>query len=293
MFQVLLSIIIFLTGLVFGSFLNCVIYRLETKQSFLKGRSYCPLCKHKLSWIDLVPVFSFIFLKGKCRYCQKKISAQYPLVETATGILFVFIINHIFLPGVSFLMLSKSTIVDLLDGGFFSQNLILVLFSLLITCFLIIIFVYDLKHFIIPDKVIYPAIVLTFIYRLFWILSFELDLTFGFWNLDFKKLLNPLFSAAIASAFFLTIFLISRGRWIGFGDVKLGFFMGLLLGWPNIISALFISFLLGAIIGVGLILAKKKGLKSEVPFGPFLVTGTFIALFWGEKIINWYLGLFI
>jgi prepilin signal peptidase PulO-like enzyme (type II secretory pathway) len=107
--------------------------------------------------------------------------------------------------------------------------------------------------------------------------------------LDFKILANSLFSAILVSAFFLTIVLISGGKWLGFGDVKLVFFLGLLLGFPNILVAFFFSFFLGAIIGIGLVIVKKKTLKSEIPFGPFLVSGTFIAFFWGKEIIEWYL----
>jgi len=258
---ILFKIFIFLFGLIVGSFLNCVIYRLEKKESFLKGRSYCPNCKHKLSWQDLIPVFSFLELKGKCRYCKKPISWQYPIVELATGVLFVLVFDIAF------------------------PNLILSIFYFLISSFLIIIFAYDLKYYIIPDEIVFSVIIASFLYQLF-----------GNWKLEIGNLLlisNPLFSALGASLFFLTIFLISKGKWLGFGDVKLAFFMGLFLGFPNIAVALFFSFLIGAMIGVGLILSGKKSLKSEVPFGPFLVTGTFIALFWGEKIINWYLTLFV
>ncbi len=247
---------IFIFGLIIGSFLNCVIYRLEIgKKPF--GRSFCPRCKHKLSWQDLIPVLSFVILKGKCRYCHKKISIQYPLVELATGFLFLFTVY-----GLRFTVLEA-------------------VFYLIINCFLIIVFVYDLKHYIIPDKVIFPAIIITFFYQLFRVL----DLGFGHW--DF------IFSAFLASGFFLAIVLISKGRWMGMGDVKLAFFMGLFLGFPQIFVALFLSFFIGAIIGIGLIALNKKGLKSEIPFGPFLVVGTFIALFYGEQIINWYLSLFL
>lgn len=253
---------VFLFGLAVGSFLNCIIYRLQTKESFLKGRSHCPYCKHILSWQDLIPVLSFLILRGKCRYCKKQISWQYPLVELATGILFVLITSAT--PDVAFLTT----------------------YYLLLTSFLIIIFVYDLKYYIIPDKVIYPAIAITFLYNLF--------IHFNPQILSTKfYLLNTLLAALIGSFFFLFIFLLSRGKWIGFGDVKLAFFMGLFLNFPNILVALFFAFLIGAIIGIGLVLASKKKLRSEVPFGPFLVAGTFIALFGGEKIINWYLNLFL
>ena len=146
------------------------------------------------------------------------------------------------------------------------------------------IFVYDLRHYIIPDKVIYPAILVAGSWQL--VARIFLNLTTN------HQLLTTIFSALGASAFFLLIFLISRGKWLGFGDVKLGFFMGLFLGFPNILMALFFAYLIGAIIGIGLIFAGKKTLKSEVPFGPFLVTGTFITLFFGNQIINWYLNFF-
>ena len=246
--EILFYIFIFFFGLTVGSFLNSIIYRLRSGESFLFKRSFCPHCQHQLSWQDLIPIFSFLILRGKCRYCSQKISLQYPLVELATGLLFVsFFIFHF-----SF-------------------------FIFIIACFLIIIFVYDLKYYLIPDKIIYPAIAVTFLYQLFRIS-------------DFKLLVNPLLSALPASLFFLTIVLVSRGKWMGVGDIKLAFFIGLFLGWPNILVALFLAFFIGAIIGVGLIVTGKKTLKSEVPFGPFLVAGTFMAMFWGQNIINWYLN---
>ena len=258
------SIFIFVFGLLVGSFLNCLIYRLELKElkgerkSPLKGRSFCPSCKHVLSWYDLIPILSFFYLRGKCRYCGKKISIQYPLVELATALMFLLVFN--------------SSMVQAIE-----LNLLFLFYYLLITCFLIIIFVFDLKHFIIPDVVLFPAIVITFLYRVFF--SERLSLS-GF-----------IFSALISGLFFLLIFLISRGKWLGFGDVKLVLFMGLFLGYPQILVGLFLSFFIGAIIGVMLMLLKKKGLKSEVPFGPFLVVGTYIGLFWGQQIYNWYLNL--
>jgi len=249
---------VFLFGLATGSFLNSIIYRLKTGESFLFKRSYCPYCKHKLNWQDLIPIFSFITLKGKCRYCKKLISLQYSLVELVTAILFVLIFK---------LTISNQQLT--------SFSILNTCFLFLVSCFLIVIFVYDLKHYIIPDKIIYPAIGITFLYNIFY--SYFI--------------LNTLYSAFGAAIFFLAIVLISKGRWMGVGDVKLVLFMGLFLGFPSILVALFFAFFLGAIIGIGLILTGKKTLKSEVPFGPFLVTGTFIALFLGNQIINCYLNL--
>ena len=263
-----------LFGLVMGSFLNCIIYRLQTGESFLKGRSFCPHCRHELSWQDLIPVFSFLILKGKCRYCQKPISWQYPLVELATGIIFLLIVWNLEF-GIC------------LEFGIWN-----LLFYLLISCFLIIIFVYDLKHYIIPDAVIYPAIAIAFLYQLFRMLNFVNWNLFGIWNVE-SGILRPISSAFLASLFFLAIVFLSQGKWMGLGDVKLAFLMGLFLGFPNILVALFLAFFIGAIIGIGLIISGKRTLKSEVPFGPFLITGTFIALFWGNQITNWYLSLFI
>jgi leader peptidase (prepilin peptidase) / N-methyltransferase len=256
MFNFIIYSFVFIFGLIIGSFLNCVIFRLEKEESFLKGRSYCPRCKKTLQAIDLIPILSFLILRGKCRYCHKKISKQYPLVELATAILFVLIFQYF-------------------GAGF---NFAGLMFSLAIFCFLIVIFVYDLKHFLIPDKIIYPAIALALVYHLF----------------DFKNLLFSFLPSALGGfVFFLIIFLISRGKWLGFGDVKLVFLLGLFLGFPNFLVAFFLSFTIGAIIGIGLIVLERKKLKSEVPFAPFLVAGTLIAFFWGEKMLNWYLSLIV
>jgi prepilin signal peptidase PulO-like enzyme (type II secretory pathway) len=268
MVEILTSFFVFCFGLFVGSFLNCVIYRLEKSESFLKGRSYCPYCKHILSWQDLIPIFSFIFLRGKCRYCQKPISWQYPLVELATGILFVFTLIYFF-PKTSILL--NSAMTELTS-----------IYYLVIVCFLIVIFVYDLKHYIIPDQVIYPAIVLAFLYNIYQFAINNQQLT-----------INNFLFAFGAAAFFLTIVLISRGKWMGVGDIKLAFLMGLFLGFPDILVALFLAFLIGAAVGLILIALGKKTLKSEVPFAPFLVTGTFLAMFFGQKLIDTYLNLFL
>jgi len=242
---------IFVLGVCIGSFLNCAIYRMESKKS-LSGRSFCPHCKHTLSWQDLFPVFSFLFLGGKCRYCHKSISWQYPAVELSTGILFVLCFNL--------------------------QNIIYSIFLLIIISCLIVVFVYDLKHYLIPDKILFPAVMITLVYR-----SVE----------NISSVSNFLIAAIIAAGFFLLIFLISKGRAMGFGDVKLAVLMGLLLGMPNIFLALFLAFFFGAIIGIILMVLQKKSLKSEIPFGPFLIIGTFIAILYGEQLVNWYMHLFL
>ncbi len=260
-------IFIFIIGLLIGSFLNCVIWRIGKKQSFLKGRSYCPHCKHSLEWYDLFPVFSFISLKGKCRYCKKSISSQYPLVELSVGLLFVFV------------YLQSS--IDLL-GFNLIYNLYHLVFLWSIIAIFTIIFVYDLKHYIIPDEITLAGLVVTIAW-----LGFSFYLKF----LNTTDLLFYLYSALGSAAFFFCFWFFSRGKAMGFGDVKLAFLLGFVLGWPNIVAGLFISFLLGGIVGVILIALKKRKLKSAVPFGPFLVIGALIAIFYGSDLINWYLSL--
>ena len=242
--------LIFLFGLIMGSFLNAVIYRLDSGESIVKSRSHCPKCGHVLAWYELVPIFSFVIQGGKCRECKGSISWQYPMVELATAILFILVLYY---------------------------NLPL-LYTLTISSLLMVIFVYDLKHYIIPDKIIYPAILVSGIFV---------------WQHATYNIQYTIYAAIGASVFFAAMFFASRGKWMGFGDVKLAFFMGLFLGWPNILVGLFAAFMLGGIIGMGLIVCGKKTMKSQVPFGPFLVTGTFIAMFLGNKIMEWYFSLFI
>lgn len=242
--------LIFILGLLVGSFLNAVICRLHSGESIIKARSHCPKCGHVLAWHELVPVVSFVLQMGKCRACKKRISLQYPVVELATAILFALALYY---------------------------NLPL-FYTFTIISFLIVIFVYDLKHYIIPDKIVYPAILLSSI----WL-----------WRYTPYDILYTIYAAVGASLLFAAIFLVSRGKWLGFGDVKLVFFMGLFLGWPNILVALFAAFTLGGIIGLGLVATRAKTMKSQVPFGPFLVIGTFVAMFFGEEIVKWYLGLLL
>ncbi len=262
--MLLIYFIALLFGFCCGSFLNCVIYRLEKKKSFIRGRSFCPKCKHILAWYDLIPIFSFLVLQGKCRYCKKKISIQYPLVELATGLLFLLIFNGSPM---------------LTTYGF---QIFKLFYLLVITCLLEIIFIYDLKHYIIPDKAVYSAILLSLLFVIF-----------NSYVTNYKSIINPLVAGLFAGVFFFLIWLVSRGKWMGFGDVKLAFLMGIFLGFPDILTAVFFASFIGSIVGLILIALKKKKMKSEVPFGPFLVLGTFIGLFWGEKIIHWYLSFLL
>ena len=243
-----------LLGVATGSFLNCFLYRISVNKK-PEGRSYCPKCKQGLSSKDLVPLFSYIFLLGRCRYCKEKISIQYPLVELFTGLLFLLAYIH---------------------AGFSLE--LIYLFTVLF--FLIFIFVYDLKHYIIPDFANFSLIGVAFLY---------LSLSSFFYN-SVEILIFGVISALGAFLFFFSLYYFTKGKGMGFGDVKYVVFMGFFLNYPDILAGLFISFLLGAIIGLLLIVLKKKKAKSQVPFGPFLIAGTLIAYFYGEKLIDAYLN---
>src|SRR3989344_5798901 len=243
---------IFILGLVIGSFLNAVIFRLKKNEQFIKGRSKCLFCKKELKPRDLIPVVSFIFLKGRCRFCQKRISWQYPLLELATGLL--FLIGYFYYPAA---------------GQPFNY-----LAYLSFSCFLIVIFTYDLKYYLILDKVSLTALLVAFL------ANFLLG----------RDPLNLLLGAVLVAGFFLSQFLISKGKRIGGGDIRLGLVMGAMLGWPLVLVALFLAYIIGAIIGLWLIVLKKKAWGSQLPFGTFLAAATWLSLCWGERLMNWYLN---
>jgi len=280
----MVSFFVFLLGLVVGSFLNAFIYRLEVQQGMRqvahnrkkseatvwRGRSFCPSCGHALAFTDLLPLLSFVLLKGRCRHCKGKISLQYPVVELATGLLFVAVL---------------SLVVENLTKLSFPQ-VAQILYLWVIASALIVIFVYDLKHYIIPDKVLYPTIGL--------VVAWDLLLSFGgVDNLTKLSFAGAVLSGIGAAGFFFAIYILSKGKWMGFGDVKLALFMGLFLGFPGIVTALFAAFLTGALVGVALVASSKKRMRSEVPFGPFLVAGTIIAFFFGEQLFNIYLSFLL
>lgn len=247
------ALLVVILGLVVGSFLNAVIYRLHADISFMKGRSFCPWCKHDLHVWDLVPVFSYFLLRGKCRYCRKKISWQYPIVELCTALVF-------------FLLWWQY--------GIEASLLVYMIYAAI----LMVIFVFDLKYYLILDKVTIPAMVVSFILSA---VVLRIDV------------ISLLLGALIGGGFFLLQFYISRGKWIGGGDIRLGAVMGLMVGFPHIIVALFIAYLFGSLIGIVLIARGAKQWKSQVPFGTFLAAATVITFFIGQRVIDYYQSLLI
>ncbi|MDD5639577.1 MAG: prepilin peptidase [Candidatus Pacebacteria bacterium] len=260
-------IFVFILGLLVGSFLNCISCRIFLEEDFVIKNSYCPNCKHKLSALDLIPVFSFLLLKGKCKYCKDKISWQYPLTEIGTGLVFTAIYWSL-----GFNLLESFT-------GYQIWNLI---YYWTIFSFLIIAFIYDARHYIIPDRITLSGIIIS----LCWI-------GFSYYSnaLSLENVLPIIYSGVFASLFFFCLWFFSQGKAMGFGDVKLVFLLGIILGFPNIIVALFFAFTSGALIGILLILRGEKKMKSQVPFGPYLIAGALFALIYGSNVVNWYWSL--
>ncbi len=248
----IIAITILILGLIIGSFLNVLICRLPDIQSILKTRSHCPECKKQLAWNDLIPLISFIMLSRKCRYCGKQISWQYPIVELGTALLFL---------------------VLYLKFGLTLYTCYL----LLVTCLLIVIFVYDQIRQIIPDEMVIGASVITLIYYLF---NYKLY--------DFNSILIGMVIPVLLIG--LIVFF-TKGKGMGIGDIKLAGLLGLILGYPNIITALFLAFVIGAFYGLYLMAIGKKGMKDAVAFGPFLIIGFYITIFYGQEIMKWYLRI--
>jgi leader peptidase (prepilin peptidase) / N-methyltransferase len=264
-------ILIFLLGLFIGSFLNVLADRLPRNETVIRGRSHCEKCKRELAWFDLIPLLSFILLKGKCRYCRVRLSSYYPIVEFTTGIFFTL---------TTFFILNGSQFpISNFQFSINYQLIVSLFYYLIIVSSLIVVFFADLKYGIIPDKVIFPAMIISFLYLI----------------LNTKYLiLSHLLSAIGACLFFLLLFLITRGKGMGFGDVKFAFLMGLVLGFPNIIISLYIAFLTGAIVGIILIIWRKKRIiGTSIPFGPFLVLGTFLAIFLGNFLFQGFLKVLL
>lgn len=248
---------IFLIGLCVGSFLNVLIDRLPKGENVLVGRSHCDFCKKTLRWYELVPLFSFLMQLGGCRRCHANLSIQYPLVEFITGVGFVFF-------------------YQVLDYPLLTLFAYWIIFSALL-----VVFMADLKYQIIPDSMVVAGIIGA-------ILRFT-SLTKEFSLAGFAPYL---LSAGGAAGFFFLLWVITRGRGMGFGDVKLAFLLGLLLGFPSIIIALYVAFLTGAVVGVILIVKGKKSLKTKVAFGPFLIIGFIVAAQWTQQLLHVWRSLF-
>jgi leader peptidase (prepilin peptidase)/N-methyltransferase len=246
-----------LLGLMFGSFLNVVVWRVPRNESVVRPGSHCPQCDTPIAPVDNVPVVSWVVLRARCRHCRAPISARYPLVELANGVLWAA--------------------MALRFGTSWALPAYLVLVSALLALSLI-----DLDTFLLPNRIVYP-------------LALALVVLFGLAALledAGSDYLRALLGGLAAYAFFLTVHLIAP-RGMGFGDVKLSFALGVALGWLSwgtVFLGLFLGFLLGAVVGVALIATKVRSRRDHVPFGPFLAAGTVLAILFGEPLLDLYLG---
>ncbi|MDD5341582.1 MAG: prepilin peptidase [Patescibacteria group bacterium] len=246
----------FILGIIFGSFLNSLIYRLGQNIS-LVGRSFCPACKKILGVFDLIPLFSFIFLKNKCRYCGQKIGWQYFLVELATGLLFA-------------LTFWQHQAIDLL----LFRNLFFVLV-------LIFIFVFDWKYYLILDRIIWPALAAALILN---ILSSKPQAPgTELWAMGLGLL--------IGAGFFGIQYLISKGKWIGLGDVKFGALLGVMFGWQLTILVIILAYVIGGLVASILLISRKKNFGEVLPMGTFLAISGVIAMLFGQQILTFYFNL--
>jgi leader peptidase (prepilin peptidase)/N-methyltransferase len=242
-------------GLLVGSFLNVVIYRVPRKESIVRPRSRCPECGYQLSAADNVPVVSWVVLKGRCRNCHTGISARYPLIELATGALFA--------------AAGARLGFDAALPGF------LLLFAALLAISAI-----DLERFIVPNRIVYPAL----------FASVPIALIAAAADHDLRSLVEAVAGAALAWLILLAIHLVSP-RGMGFGDVRLAALIGFWLGWlslPTVLLGLFLSFLLASLVGVGLIASGLRTRKDRIPFGPFLAAGAVLATLVGAPLLRWY-----
>lgn len=268
-------IIFFIFGLIIGSFLGAANYRLKTAEDIVFERSHCPRCKKKIRWYDNIPLLSFIVLHGKCRDCKKYISWEYPLIELMTGVLFAGVAMKFF--GSSLLGIS-----GIISGSIDSNTIIDMSFLLFAVCYLVIIFWHDYDFMLIPDAVVFPAIAVTFFFQVYKYIQSPFSIV------SFRSPLTSALVAALGAAlFFFALIWISKGKWIGGGDVKLGFLAGLIVGWPKVLFVFFLTYFIGSVVSLALIAFKKKTWKSQIPFGPFMVAAILIVLFFSEQIQFW------
>ena len=247
----------FIFGTIIGSFLNVVAIRWNTGKTSLSGRSKCMSCNKTLRSHELIPLFSYLFQRGKCRTCKSNLSFQYPLVEFITGVVFsgIFIsIGNIFVYEPFYLFIAMA-------------------YFCTVASILIVIGIYDTKHKIVPNPLVYSFIAISF---------------FGMFITRDVVLINDILAGPIIALPFFLIWLLSKGRLMGFGDIKIIFGMGFFLGLYGAIAGVLLSFWIGAVVifFVTILRKAKVTLKTEIPFAPFLITGTLIALLFGISFMD-------
>ncbi len=292
--EILFYGLVFIAGLFIGSFLNVVSDRVVNGKKLLLGRSECDECRTTLGSKDLVPLLSFISLRGKCRYCKAKLSYYYPISEILTGLVFVGIAH----------------LLNFFENANNYYAWVMLAYLIFIGSVYIVLFLTDIKYTLIPNKVVYPAIaviVLFLIGNFLYIVyssynSLQSDalgpylIESGFWQLQMRRMFMGLvytfISTVVIAGFFWVLTRIKNGEAMGGGDLKLAILIGLFNGYPRNILAIFLGFLFGAIASVLLMFLRRKGMKDTIPFGPFLILGSVIAFVFGNRLIELYWGLF-
>lgn len=267
----MITIGLFLLGLCLGSFINALVWRMRQAElyraknvepskdlSVLHGRSICPHCTHRLTVLDLIPVVSWLLLGGKCRYCKQKISWQYPLVELLTALLFA--LSYKYWP-----------------HGFEAEGITLFVFWAVSLVGLVALAVYDLRWMLLPDKITYPLMGLTAVQTLLMVVLWDHNA----WQAGLSLL--------IGGGLFYAIFQVSKGKWIGGGDVKLGALIGLVLASPSLsLLMIFIASVLGSAVSIPLLLTGRAKRGTRIPFGPFLIAACIIVYLFGGGVLDWY-----
>lgn len=250
--DILFPVFAFLIGIAFGSFSNVCIYRIPKKISIITPQSQCPFCNTKIKPLYNIPIISFLILGGKCHYCQSHISWRYPIVETITGLIYLFLYLK------------------------FQLSPLLFIYALLCSSLIIIAFI-DLEYKIIPDIITLPGILIGLI------ISFIFSYT---------PLTHSIKGLLIGGGLFYLIAILSRGG-MGGGDIKLIAMIGSFLGWEKVLLTIFLGSLSGSIIGIILIILRKKGRKDTISFGPFLSLGTIVSIFFGNYLISLWFSIIL
>ncbi len=251
--SIIMSIMVFVSGLIIGSFLNVCIYRIPIHKTIVKGRSYCPNCNELIPWYQNIPIISFLMLRGKCSSCKTRISFRYPLVELLSGVLFLTVF---------------------LFYGFTWESL----FTVMLFSILIVVSFIDVDLRIIPNELIIALLILGSVHAVY--RSIQFGVAWYFWVLGF-----------IAASAVLVILGLIVADSIGGGDIKLMAAAGLFVGPLYILMSLFIGAIYAGLLAIFLIIFKKGSLKTAIPFGPFLSMGIITAVLFGESILMWYLSI--
>ena len=282
-------IILFVFGLAVGSFINVIALRYNPGDKILGGkniggRSHCPYCNKQLVWYELLPIFSFLIQKGKCRHCHNKLFLQYPLVEILSGLIFVL----------------APLVLQISNYGLQTTNYGLIVVWILIFELFLLLSIIDFRYYIIPDQINLLlgtlGLVLVFINNHLNNFNIITGSFIGHYAAIFgireNIFINHIFAFFLGMIFLGIIIIASRGRGMGWGDFKLIGALGLIFGWPDILIIILLSFIIGGISVLPLLLKKRKTMKDMVPFGPFLIIASTVVFFFGYKLADFYFGLF-